>query len=79
MDVDFGTCTLKEARRAAFLEWLYPVGAAVAAAARLDSISVQKAKTMTVTVGGAPSEDPRELRRSSTLKRECAKRGIVLY
>jgi len=27
--------------------------------------------------GGAPSEDPRELRRSPTLKRECAKRGIV--
>ena len=50
------------------------------AAARLDSTRLDiriKSQKHDRNGGGAPSEDPRELRRSPTLKRECAKRGIV--
>ena len=34
---------------------------------------------MTVTVGGAPSEDPKELRRSPTLEKENAKREQLIH
>ena len=54
--------------------------AAAAAAAGLDSTRCpyKKAKNMTVTVGGAPSEDPKELRRSPTFQLDESCRFVCL-
>ena len=65
---------------AAGRENLQSKSASVVGAARLDSTRLDiriKSQKHDRNGGGAPSEDPRELRRSPTLKRECAKRGIV--